>query len=177
MNIYLTIKNTQKMKNSKLILGLILISILVVSCCDCPQGNPENEISASEANTLEENFINFQANYINNDLVVEFPEAVPDSRAVYFQDIEDVQKFLQKVKLKAEKEKKDNVGIYVNFGARVDSNGENPRSTVYLEGVYVEDASLPEGATGMIVQDPEPKSLELFYNRGMPKKPGKVGDN
>ena len=154
----------------KRILLLCAVGLFLTSCCDCPSGDPENTITKSTADSLYNLYKANQYMFVNEAIASQFPENMTlDNEGVLFEDIDDLQKYLQLVKRKAADDGVQNPGIAVYFGARLD-NTQTPKTTVFFEAV--------EKTTDPTPFDPSDlRPLHFYgslYNKGRPFKPRPV---
>lgn len=127
------------MKTFKQLAVLAVLFALLISCCDCPSGPPENIITKEQANKMKVTYNEFQYEYINNGLEQAFTTEQKDNNAVLFTDVDDLQKYLQAIKKQSKKDGDEDVAVAIVFGAAKNSDGL-PMSTIYLQA-----AGVPKG--------------------------------
>jgi hypothetical protein len=132
------------MKNLKQFAAIVVLLIVVVSCCDCPSGNPQNIISETQAQEMEQLYLENQHNFINLGIEANYANGEPDNLGALIQDIDDLQKYLIAVKKEAESQGKNNPAIKLVYGAQLDKN-QVPRSAPFFMAIYkTENDSIPD---------------------------------
>jgi hypothetical protein len=147
----------------KLVL-LSLVTFALFSCCDCPQGEPniiiEKEIGQEMINSYAAN----QHIYINAALDSLYPGGSPDFTDISY-PIEELQKYLSKVKREANEMGYDEVGIRIHYAAKM-INGV-PKSTLVFSPIAPGDDVIIPGE-GEDPNDPDTSDWE--------KIPGAIAD-
>ena len=125
------------MKNLKRILLLCAVGLFMTSCCDCPSGDPENIISDEEAASMQSLFIENQHQFINIGLESQYPaNESADNIGAVVTDIEDLQKYLIKIKEYQKENNIDKTAMIVYFAA-VPDDTNTPKSTVFFKAAQI----------------------------------------
>lgn len=122
------------MKNFKRLSILAIMSLLVISCCDCPQGDPVNIITEAEAVTMENTYLENQHIFINQGVEAQYQNGEPDNLGALIADIEDFQKYINVVKEEAEAQGYAQPALKVVYGAVNDANGV-PRTIPFFMAI------------------------------------------
>ena len=148
----------------KRILLLCAVGLFLTSCCNCPSGDPENTISDEEAASMQSLFLENQHQFINNALENQYPanESVDNIGAVVT-DINDLQKYLIKIKEYQKENNIDKTAMFVYFAATPDETG-TPKSTVYFKAVQVVQPEI-ESEDSFYFQIPEDQLPTTNYDR------------
>lgn len=121
----------------------------MTSCCDCPSGDPVNIISDEQADQMKSLFLENQHQFINLGLEGEYPaNESADNIGAVVTDIDDLQKYLIKIKEYQKENDIDKTAMLVYFAATPDVTG-TPKSTVYFKAARV--------------IEPETESESAFY--------------
>lgn len=131
------------MKKLKNLTALALLSIILVSCCDCPSGTPENIITEAQAIQMQSLYAENQFQFINTGIEATYENGEPDNLGALIYDIDDFQKYIQAVKQEAAAQNKFNPGIKVTYGAVLDKNNV-PRSVPFFTAIYRENSDPTE---------------------------------
>ncbi len=125
------------MKNFKLIALLVALCTVTASCCDCPNGDPDPQhiITENQAYELQQNYFNNQHKYIAIGIEGQYQNGEPDNIGVLVKDIDDLQRYLTKIKKEAIAQGKQNPGAVIYFGAKNDEKNV-PRSTVFFQAMH-----------------------------------------
>jgi hypothetical protein len=119
----------------KRIIFLSAVGLILISCCDCPQGNPVNTITEAQADSMQQLYIDNHHKFINIGIEEEYQNGEPDNLGAIIEDIDDQLRYLIAVKKEAARQNKSNPAIKLSYGAKIDENGV-PRSAPYFMAIY-----------------------------------------
>jgi hypothetical protein len=141
---------------------IFAFALTFISCCNHPQGDPENIITEAEAQTMRNLFYENQYEFINAGLIENYPNATPDKSHITF-ELEDLKKFIYQSEQIAEDQNYSNLGLRIYLAAKVNEAGV-PNTTVYMRTIgSPNDIDLPFPIRYDTL-NPVPQSS--YYNKG-----------